>query len=61
MVEAAAEAAVAVDRPDPMGRDRRGQSGRLEVVAPCRYLVSCAKSVETTSSFVLKAKKSAGM
>jgi hypothetical protein len=63
-VGVAAEAAVVVaaaDREDPAGLDRRDRSGRLDVFLPCRYLVSCAKSVETTSFSVLKAKNSAGM
>jgi hypothetical protein len=49
------------DRPDPAGRDRLVRLVRLDVVWPYGYLVSCAKSVETTSSFVLMAKNSAGM
>jgi hypothetical protein len=49
------------DRLDPPDPDRRGRLVRLDVVWPCGYLVNCVKSVETTSSFVLKAKNNAGM
>jgi hypothetical protein len=60
VAEAPVAAADLVDRAARSGRDLRGRLV-LDVVWPCRYLVSCAKSVETTSSLVLKAKNSAGM